>query len=338
MGVKTCLLCGKSLSRIWSGAGEDFCSREHRNQYRLRKGMDRLQEANKVANVMRRRENPRQIASRNLSNPGMQSPRAFMQPQPISARPDPALALPLAAMPFRPRLATHPGAIAPSALASAPAATREGATTAIRFPVPSKPVSSTRALAPRNRVGVSRASLVPVTGKTTDIEVSRRSLVSAWHCTTPTVIGDMLERIPPADLNPMDTARSARRLFVPSQGRALRVSLGIGFPVTKGGVPKLEIGQPEAAGMTWPVMINFSEAPLDRGLHTPAMAAFPISVPGMRIPAAPPSNLDGQFRWPGVFELPLHFVSPAIRHRTAFVPFGNTDEGSGKERLYEYRN
>src|SRR3954447_18393096 len=61
MNARTCLLCGKSLSRIWVRAGEDFCSREHRNQYRLRRGMDRLQEANKVASLMRRRENPKPI-------------------------------------------------------------------------------------------------------------------------------------------------------------------------------------------------------------------------------------------------------------------------------------
>jgi len=42
-------------------ADGDFCSREHRNQSRLRRGLDRLEEANKVANLMRRRENPRQI-------------------------------------------------------------------------------------------------------------------------------------------------------------------------------------------------------------------------------------------------------------------------------------
>ena len=61
MNARTCLLCGKALSRIWVGAGEDFCSREHRNQYRLRKGMDRLLEASKVANLMRRREQPKPI-------------------------------------------------------------------------------------------------------------------------------------------------------------------------------------------------------------------------------------------------------------------------------------
>src|SRR5579864_3658754 len=67
MNARTCLLCGKPLSRIWVGAGEDFCSREHRNQYRLRRGMDRLQEASKVASVMRRRENPKAI-------PGLKCP------------------------------------------------------------------------------------------------------------------------------------------------------------------------------------------------------------------------------------------------------------------------
>jgi hypothetical protein len=45
MSARTCLLCGKPLSRIWVGAG-DFCSREHGNQYRLKRGMDRLTETN----------------------------------------------------------------------------------------------------------------------------------------------------------------------------------------------------------------------------------------------------------------------------------------------------
>src|SRR3954470_4602622 len=61
MSARTCLLCGKPLSRIWAGTGEDFCSREHRNQYRLRRGMDRLTEANKLASLMRKRENLKPI-------------------------------------------------------------------------------------------------------------------------------------------------------------------------------------------------------------------------------------------------------------------------------------
>jgi hypothetical protein len=62
MSAKTCQLCGRPLSRIGIGGG-DFCSREHRNQYRLRQGMERLQEANEVATLMRRRETPKPITS-----------------------------------------------------------------------------------------------------------------------------------------------------------------------------------------------------------------------------------------------------------------------------------
>src|SRR5438045_8809996 len=80
MAARTCMLCGKALSRIWAGNGEDFCSREHRNQYRLRRGMDRLLEANKVANVMRRRESPRQIPNGLLRCPGPSVQHAFLDP------------------------------------------------------------------------------------------------------------------------------------------------------------------------------------------------------------------------------------------------------------------
>ncbi len=66
MSARTCLLCGKPLGRIWVGAGDDFCSREHGNQYRLKRGMDRLTEANKISSLMRRRENPRPITSASM--------------------------------------------------------------------------------------------------------------------------------------------------------------------------------------------------------------------------------------------------------------------------------
>jgi hypothetical protein len=57
------------------GGDGDFCSREHRNQFRLRKGMDRLMEANKVASLMRRRENPKQIPLARLINSSTMEPR-----------------------------------------------------------------------------------------------------------------------------------------------------------------------------------------------------------------------------------------------------------------------
>jgi len=77
MSARTCLLCGKSLSRIWVGAGDDFCSREHGNQYRLKRGMDRLTEANKISSLMRRRENPKPITSAHLPLNSASSRRDF---------------------------------------------------------------------------------------------------------------------------------------------------------------------------------------------------------------------------------------------------------------------
>jgi hypothetical protein len=75
MNGRTCQLCGKALSRFSVGSGGDFCSREHRNQFRLRLGMDRLMEANKVANLMRRRENAKAIPAAQLARDSKVSPR-----------------------------------------------------------------------------------------------------------------------------------------------------------------------------------------------------------------------------------------------------------------------
>jgi hypothetical protein len=77
MSVKTCQLCGKPLSRLRVGADPEFCSKEHRSQFRLRKGMDRLVEVNKVANLMRRRESPRQITFSSLMCQSAITPRGF---------------------------------------------------------------------------------------------------------------------------------------------------------------------------------------------------------------------------------------------------------------------
>ncbi len=68
------------------GADGDFCSREHRNQFRLRKGMDRLQEANKVASLMRRRENPRQMLTAQLVSSPVMERRGALKSAPFPAR------------------------------------------------------------------------------------------------------------------------------------------------------------------------------------------------------------------------------------------------------------
>ena len=81
MNARTCQLCGKPLSRLRVGGDGDFCSREHRTQHRLRLGMDRLEEANKVTSLMRRRENPRHISAARLMCNSAQERRGFFEPK-----------------------------------------------------------------------------------------------------------------------------------------------------------------------------------------------------------------------------------------------------------------
>jgi hypothetical protein len=77
MPAKTCLHCGKTLVFIRVGAGGDFCSREHRNQYQLRRGMDCLAEANKVATLARRRETPKALFGEADAGSSGAVPRSF---------------------------------------------------------------------------------------------------------------------------------------------------------------------------------------------------------------------------------------------------------------------
>src|ERR1700733_13365902 len=82
MSVRTCQFCEKPLSRLRVGGDGDFCSKEHRNQFRLRAGMDRLAEGNKVASLRRRRENARQIPPASLICNAALDRRAFLDTQP----------------------------------------------------------------------------------------------------------------------------------------------------------------------------------------------------------------------------------------------------------------
>src|SRR5580698_7892491 len=111
MNGRTCQLCGKALSRFTVGSGGDFCSREHRNQFRLRLGMDRLMEANKVASLMRRRENAKAIPSAQLVRDSKILPRVA----PVLRMPDHPMASravkPLAAALESPAIASRSGSI-----------------------------------------------------------------------------------------------------------------------------------------------------------------------------------------------------------------------------------
>ena len=104
MNPRTCQLCGKPLSRLRVGGDGDFCSREHRTQHRLRLGMDRLEEANKVTSLMRRRENPRHISAARLMCNSAQERRGFFEPKQAAPRTDTSGFTPVLRGPAAPRV------------------------------------------------------------------------------------------------------------------------------------------------------------------------------------------------------------------------------------------
>lgn len=224
MSARTCQLCGKPLGRIRVGAGEDFCSREHRNQYRLRQGMDRLHEANKVASVMRRREQLRPLASPQPGGPATAGRRGFFTAS-FSSAPHPAAAPGAVVGPPRPRAFLgagrflQPHAVAGPDTAAKPAAhrrfpARPGERMALRFRlsarVPQAPGARMRlARGPESRR--REFSRLPSPGL--QIQWSRRS------------------RAPRQPALPLDATR-LRGLgaeMAAARGNALRVSLAFAF-------------------------------------------------------------------------------------------------------------
>src|SRR5437764_8182352 len=105
--ARACQLCGKPLSRLRVGGDGDYCSKEHRNQHRLRQGMDRLEEASKVTSLMRRRENPRQISAATLMRNTAGETRRFERQARLLATQVTAFAPVLAGLASRPRVVAH---------------------------------------------------------------------------------------------------------------------------------------------------------------------------------------------------------------------------------------
>lgn len=226
MSARTCQLCGKPLGRIRVGAGEDFCSREHRNQYRLRQGMDRLQEANKVANVMRRREQLRPLMGVQPGAPSTASRRGFFR---ASFTPGalPAAAAKAAVRLPRPRALLNAGrflrprAIAGPGVAAKPASGR-------RFPPrPVEPMALR--FSPPARVAQAPAARMRLArGPESRRREFDRPLSPALR-----IQWSRANRGLPETALPLDAARMCDlgAAMAAAKGNALRVSLACGFRV-----------------------------------------------------------------------------------------------------------
>ena len=325
MGARTCLLCGKPLSRIWAASGEDFCSREHRNQYRLRRGMDRLLEAGKVANVMRRRENPRQIQTAGACSGGPTSPRAFGNAPwppdlqatgfaPNTVRPDLQNRL-VPTSRFRP----------PTANAGQQLRERKAESRPLPFPPPT-PAPPRMALSMHAHVMQAAPTNLPnvVANRT----ASGQLLTFPWRCDLPPVLGDMRKQL--STSTALQSAPAARRVAVPCEGRALRVSMAAGFRIPEWKL-QARLDGPEITGMVWPGIRPLSQGGSGASA-SPKPAVVALVAPALCIPAPPAENFERRFEWPGVLGINIQFVNAANGQRTSFVPFGPPDDYVPKER------
>ena len=248
MSERACQLCGKPLSRIRVGGGEEFCSREHRTQYRLRRGMDRLQEANKVASLMRRRENPKPIA---VSPVAEMVWRGYFQPMP-----DATQAVRLPARNGRGRLT--PGLPAAGYAAPSPAG-GPGRMERRAAQVPAQPGIAQNVALPRVGVHTScgvpqaQAALPPAAAPVRD--AARRQEILPRRDVRSQVV-------PPKAANlraRSDGAAAAafREVHVPSrEGMLLRVSRAVGFRLPARETRSIQGRGPVVSTLRWPGLLS----------------------------------------------------------------------------------
>jgi hypothetical protein len=341
MSARVCLLCGKSLSRIWSGSGEDFCSREHRNQYRLRRGMDRLHEANQVANVMRRRENPRPIHPSRLIREGSKAPRDFpeLKPFQVPAAADSAVV---------PSLALGSAVRLPASgpLNPAPAATTLRPQSYQTCPFPLRAHTDLSAIPFSSLAGTTMPEAAPPLACDVAIAIAPKPLANGFEirCTRahPIIAPTLGTAAGLALAAALSHSRPARPLSRAHEGRELRVSMAAAFRVPGSPSPSISSAGPDPAGATWLPALAYSVLRVASyarprlGTTTVRIEAVNLNEPAMRVLPVPPPSHVGAFRWPGVMKIRTVFLNPSVRHRTLAVPFG--DEDPGKERFDEYRN
>ena len=323
MAARTCLLCGKALSRIWAGTEEDFCSREHRNQYRLRRGMDRLLEANKVASVMRRRESTRQIPASVLRAPGQASVRGFFDA--LHAVP-PAMVFPATQWNGRPAIANSARFTAASPAACSMEISRHFAT-AVDFTFP-----SLRAPRPSAVLLTKVTPAGPATpAHRADTPAERRTAATSWRNGVRPAITGLLARAGQRTAGVRSESRPPRRLTSACRGKALRVSTSAGFHLPERKPPSSGLAAAIVHGLVWPDVKPLAAASAPRSIQTTMLAVETVLSP-VRTPHSPEPDFQRRFRWPEAFDVPLESRNAANAWRISAVPFAPPDEYVAKER------
>ncbi|MEO8369661.1 MAG: hypothetical protein ABI806_10700 [Candidatus Solibacter sp.] len=321
MTARVCQLCGKALSRLRVGGDGDYCSKEHRNQHRLRQGMDRLEEASKVTSLMRRRENPRHISTAQLMRNSAQERRGYLDAKSQVLRADISVFAPVLPGPEAPRVRARADQYV------TPHATRmQGAELARR--------------ADGQKIRITGATNVPAVQQRKQrmgAKIAQAPMVTL-HCDAPGVritardfgmLRGQAVRVylGKAALTP-EGAGSRRTLIgkvetrrVPSKavlGNALRVSIGIGFRLGKVNWRSIKPQPPDAPALVWPgKTLRIPSASHDE-LALPRDLELGIRMAPVWLPAVAAQTRRAQFIYPGSVEhrrrQPAKGTSPSKRH------------------------
>jgi hypothetical protein len=217
--------------------------------------MDRLEEANKVTSLMRRRENPRHISAARLMCNSALDRRGFFEARHPSGRTDITGFLRTPPAPASPRVASANRYVAPRA-------TRMAATESSRRADPSRVRIS----------GSGTAPLVPPRRQKLPAQISRAPLVSL-HCDNPAPIAaprnfGMLRQSeirvhfgaamasgalgPRRALTLVNRTDPRKVASAAVEGKALRVSIGIGFRIPGANWRDRFRRPPLSFGLVWP--------------------------------------------------------------------------------------
>ena len=302
MNARTCQLCGKPLSRFAVGSGGDFCSREHRNQYRLRLGMDRLMEANKVASLMRRRENAKQISAEFLLSDCNIAPRSYPPARIAAQNPSMAGFKPTPASLFVPRAPNRSDKPAQLgyvkvALAAQPRSlplAMNGGRDVIPLPLRSHKLSVE---IPPSRNAIVRDRILK-------LDANPRAFGILRHPPLRVHIGSEYHKrysITPVGAHSLKSSQRTHTLRNhPVKGKELRVSAAAGFRLPEPVRPAIELAKPSPVAMPYSKQAH-GVAPLARKMEAgPRHAARRIAKREMVY--QPPTMGTGAaaFLWPNV--------------------------------------
>jgi hypothetical protein len=322
MNARTCQLCGKPLSRLRVGVDGDFCSREHKSQYGLRLGMDRLHEADKVASLMRRRENPRQLGAARLMCNSASSARVCDSPKLLAARIMPAGLSPVFSVAGKPQMATEPQGYLQPRPTRLPGVskTRRPDSSRIRItPRKTAPALRGHEVIMRARLAQARITALQTAPPETVAQPRRFDLLQ--HSKTRVELGNGLATLHNANALGKVSIHQTPRVFklrtAPRKGNALRVSSGIGFRVPRAHLSEHASAPAMRSALVWPYQLHPTTPGSAASQAAPKSLQVGIRLPNVKRPAGPRPGRPARFLRANVVALaarrPAAGVKPPAR-------------------------